>query len=151
MFLSSVCVIFWIRCWMAVRASILGCRLEHYRMKKMKGQHLCPKKNPQNRSYSPHWVCLCTQQTHLQRNTDLFEEWLSTDDDGNCSCLRAALSKPHLFEGRGHNRQGSDSSVDRFMPKDEPAELEPDNKVKTHTTQFNSKQLEKEARNILVV
>lgn len=61
MFLSSVCVIFWIRCWMAVRASILGCRLEHYRMKKMKGQHLCPKKNPQNRSYSPHWVCLCTQ------------------------------------------------------------------------------------------
>uniref|UniRef100_A0AAQ5WX78 Huntingtin n=1 Tax=Amphiprion ocellaris TaxID=80972 RepID=A0AAQ5WX78_AMPOC len=40
-----------------------------------------------------------------------------------------ALSKPHLFEGRGHNRQGSDSSVDRFIPKDEPAEPEPDNKV----------------------
>ncbi|XP_033480205.1 huntingtin isoform X6 [Epinephelus lanceolatus] len=39
-----------------------------------------------------------------------------------------ALSKPHLFEGRGHNRQGSDSSVDRFIPKDEPAEPEPDNK-----------------------
>ncbi|XP_035993085.1 huntingtin isoform X2 [Fundulus heteroclitus] len=39
-----------------------------------------------------------------------------------------ALSKPHLFEGRGHNRQGSDSSVDRFVPKDEPAEPEPDNK-----------------------
>ncbi|KAM3623028.1 uncharacterized protein V6R79_006105 [Siganus canaliculatus] len=39
-----------------------------------------------------------------------------------------ALSKPHLFEGRGHNRQGSDSSVDRFMPKDEPAEPEPDHK-----------------------
>lgn len=39
-----------------------------------------------------------------------------------------ALSKPHLFDGRGHNRQGSDSSVDRFIPKDEPAELEPDNK-----------------------
>ncbi|XP_054599920.2 huntingtin isoform X3 [Nothobranchius furzeri] len=39
-----------------------------------------------------------------------------------------ALSKPHLFEGRGHNRQGSDSSVDRFTPKDEPAEPEPDNK-----------------------
>ncbi|XP_044202216.1 huntingtin isoform X1 [Thunnus albacares] len=39
-----------------------------------------------------------------------------------------ALSKPHLFEGRGHNRQGSDSSVDRFLPKDEPAEPEPDNK-----------------------
>uniref|UniRef100_A0A7N8X764 Huntingtin n=1 Tax=Mastacembelus armatus TaxID=205130 RepID=A0A7N8X764_9TELE len=41
-----------------------------------------------------------------------------------------ALSKPHLFEGRGHNRQGSDSSVDRFIPKEEPAEPEPDNKVK---------------------
>ncbi|XP_054459695.1 huntingtin [Anoplopoma fimbria] len=39
-----------------------------------------------------------------------------------------ALSKPHLFESRGHNRQGSDSSVDRFVPKDEPAEPEPDNK-----------------------
>ncbi|XP_034443327.1 huntingtin isoform X2 [Hippoglossus hippoglossus] len=37
-----------------------------------------------------------------------------------------ALSKPHLFEGRGHNRQGSDSSVDRFIPKDEPPEPEPD-------------------------
>ncbi|KAJ4922104.1 hypothetical protein JOQ06_027928 [Pogonophryne albipinna] len=37
-----------------------------------------------------------------------------------------ALSKPHLFDGRGHNRQGSDSSVDRFIPKDEPAEPEPD-------------------------
>ncbi|XP_034402008.1 huntingtin isoform X2 [Cyclopterus lumpus] len=39
-----------------------------------------------------------------------------------------ALSKPHLFDGRGHNRQGSDSSVDRFIPKDESAEPEPDNK-----------------------
>ncbi|KAE8300971.1 Huntingtin Huntington disease protein-like protein [Larimichthys crocea] len=40
-----------------------------------------------------------------------------------------ALSKPHLFEGRGHNRQGSDSSVDRLIGfKDEPAEPEPDNK-----------------------
>ncbi|XP_072319514.1 huntingtin isoform X14 [Eucyclogobius newberryi] len=39
-----------------------------------------------------------------------------------------ALSKPHLFEGRGHNRQGSDSSVDRFLPKEEPTEPEPDNK-----------------------
>uniref|UniRef100_A0A3Q3F7X8 Huntingtin n=1 Tax=Labrus bergylta TaxID=56723 RepID=A0A3Q3F7X8_9LABR len=39
-----------------------------------------------------------------------------------------ALSKPHLFEGRGHNRQGSDSSVDHLIPKDEPAEPEPDNK-----------------------
>lgn len=48
------------------------------------------------------------------------------------SVSHIALSKPHLFEGRGHNRQGSDSSVDRFVPKDEPAELpEPDNnKVK---------------------
>ncbi|XP_013873563.1 huntingtin isoform X2 [Austrofundulus limnaeus] len=39
-----------------------------------------------------------------------------------------ALSKPHLFEGQGHNRQGSDSSVDRLIPKDEPAEPEPVNK-----------------------
>ncbi|KAF7652663.1 hypothetical protein LDENG_00093060 [Lucifuga dentata] len=39
-----------------------------------------------------------------------------------------ALSKPHLFESRGHNRQASDSSVERFVPKDEPAEPEPDNK-----------------------
>ncbi|XP_034043507.1 huntingtin isoform X2 [Thalassophryne amazonica] len=39
-----------------------------------------------------------------------------------------ALSKPHLFEGRGHNRQSSDSSVDRFVPKDETADPEPDNK-----------------------
>uniref|UniRef100_A0A673B0H5 Huntingtin n=1 Tax=Sphaeramia orbicularis TaxID=375764 RepID=A0A673B0H5_9TELE len=38
------------------------------------------------------------------------------------------LIKPHLFEGRGHNRQGSDSSVDRFIPKEEPTEPEPDNK-----------------------
>lgn len=43
--------------------------------------------------------------------------------------LFTALSKPHLFEGRGHNRQGSDSSVERFIPKEEPAEPEPDNKV----------------------
>lgn len=42
----------------------------------------------------------------------------------------AALSNPHLFENRGHNRQGSDSSMDRFVPKEEPAEPEPDNKVK---------------------
>ncbi|XP_039546229.1 huntingtin isoform X4 [Pimephales promelas] len=38
-----------------------------------------------------------------------------------------ALSKPHLFEGKGHNRQSSDSSVDRFIPKEEvlePAELD---------------------------
>ncbi|XP_029909398.1 huntingtin isoform X3 [Myripristis murdjan] len=37
-----------------------------------------------------------------------------------------ALSKPHLLEGRGHNRQASDSSVDRFIPKDEPIEPEPE-------------------------
>lgn len=49
-----------------------------------------------------------------------------------------ALSKPHLFEGRGHNRQGSDSSVDRFVPKDEPAEPEPDNKVKTSIPALHS-------------
>ncbi|XP_072534605.1 huntingtin isoform X5 [Salminus brasiliensis] len=34
-----------------------------------------------------------------------------------------ALSKPHLLEGKGHNRQASDSSVDRFIPKDEVLEL----------------------------
>ncbi|XP_015460192.3 huntingtin isoform X3 [Astyanax mexicanus] len=33
-----------------------------------------------------------------------------------------ALSKPHLLEGKGHNRQASDSSVDRFIPKDEVLE-----------------------------
>nr|XP_055060920.1 huntingtin isoform X1 [Misgurnus anguillicaudatus] len=36
-----------------------------------------------------------------------------------------ALSKPHLLEGKGHNRQSSDSSVDRFIPEVlEPAELD---------------------------
>ncbi|CAG03293.1 unnamed protein product, partial [Tetraodon nigroviridis] len=40
-----------------------------------------------------------------------------------------ALSKPHLFESRGHNRQGSDGSVDCFTPKEEPPEPEPDNKL----------------------
>ncbi|XP_077461112.1 huntingtin isoform X5 [Stigmatopora argus] len=39
-----------------------------------------------------------------------------------------ALSKPHLFDVRGHNRQSSDSSVDRFIPKEEPSETEPDSK-----------------------
>ncbi|XP_077574963.1 huntingtin isoform X4 [Stigmatopora nigra] len=39
-----------------------------------------------------------------------------------------ALSKPHLFDVRGHNRQSSDSSVDRFIPKEEPSEMEPDSK-----------------------
>uniref|UniRef100_A0A673ILQ8 Huntingtin n=1 Tax=Sinocyclocheilus rhinocerous TaxID=307959 RepID=A0A673ILQ8_9TELE len=40
-----------------------------------------------------------------------------------------ALSKPHLLEGKGHNRQSSDSSVDRFIPKEEVMEhAELDNK-----------------------
>ncbi|XP_051558826.1 huntingtin-like isoform X2 [Myxocyprinus asiaticus] len=40
-----------------------------------------------------------------------------------------ALSKPHLLEGKGHNRQSSDSSVDRFIPKEEVLEsAELDNK-----------------------
>ncbi|TRY87598.1 hypothetical protein DNTS_005987 [Danionella cerebrum] len=39
------------------------------------------------------------------------------------------LSKPHLLEGKGHNRQFSDSSVDRFIPKEEVLEsAELDNK-----------------------
>ncbi|XP_064782852.1 huntingtin-like [Oncorhynchus masou masou] len=33
-----------------------------------------------------------------------------------------ALSRPHLLEGRGHNRQASDSSVDQFIPKEETVE-----------------------------
>ncbi|XP_052432518.1 huntingtin [Carassius gibelio] len=33
-----------------------------------------------------------------------------------------ALSKPHLLEGKGHNRQSSCSSVDRFIPKEEVQE-----------------------------
>nr|AGS58213.1 huntingtin [Clarias batrachus] len=41
-----------------------------------------------------------------------------------------ALSKPHLLEGKGHNRQASDSSVDRFVPKDEVLEpVDLDNKL----------------------
>lgn len=52
----------------------------------------------------------------------------------------AALSKPHLFESRGHNRQGSDSSVDRFIPKDEPPEPEPDNKVQPVYEYFTTKE-----------
>ncbi len=50
-----------------------------------------------------------------------------------CFLLSSALSKPHLLEGKGHNRQSSDSSVDRFIPKEEllePAEL--NNKVNTY-------------------
>ncbi|KAG7461857.1 hypothetical protein MATL_G00195620 [Megalops atlanticus] len=40
-----------------------------------------------------------------------------------------ALRKPHLMEGMGHSRQASDSSVDRFIPKDEVMEsAEPENK-----------------------
>eukprot|EP00066_Takifugu_rubripes_P022022 XP_011611288.1 PREDICTED: huntingtin isoform X1 [Takifugu rubripes] len=55
----------------------------------------------------------------------------SSQEDPPDPFLRSALalSKPHLFESRGHNRQGSDSSVDRFIPKDEPPEPEPDNKM----------------------
>lgn len=104
---------------MAVRASTLGCRLEHYRMKKMKEQHRPLTKNPQNHFCSQHWVCFmtvfCPEDRFCFSNAHCF--------------LCAALSKPHLFENRGHNRQGSDCSVDRFMSKDEPAEPEPDNKV----------------------
>ncbi|TSK22543.1 Huntingtin [Bagarius yarrelli] len=41
-----------------------------------------------------------------------------------------ALSKPHLLEGKGHNRQASDGSVDRFIPKDEVLEpVDLDNKM----------------------
>ncbi|KAK1791163.1 hypothetical protein P4O66_002190 [Electrophorus voltai] len=46
---------------------------------------------------------------------------------GSFSQSALALSKPHLLEGKGHNRQASDSSVDRFIPKDEvlePADLD---------------------------
>lgn len=50
-----------------------------------------------------------------------------------CSVLcpaPAALSKPHLLEGKGHNRQASDGSVDRFIPKEELLEpADPDSKV----------------------
>ncbi|XP_061888954.1 huntingtin isoform X3 [Entelurus aequoreus] len=54
----------------------------------------------------------------------------SSRDEASESFLQSALalSKPHLFDVRGHNRQGSDSSVDRFIPKEEPADPEPDSK-----------------------
>uniref|UniRef100_A0AAY4AQL9 Huntingtin n=1 Tax=Denticeps clupeoides TaxID=299321 RepID=A0AAY4AQL9_9TELE len=39
-----------------------------------------------------------------------------------------ALRKPHLLESKGHNRQASDSSVDRFITKDEV--LEPPSRIK---------------------
>uniref|UniRef100_A0A7N5ZX54 Huntingtin n=1 Tax=Anabas testudineus TaxID=64144 RepID=A0A7N5ZX54_ANATE len=43
--------------------------------------------------------------------------------------LQSALGMfAHADECTSHNRQGSDSSVDRLIPKDEPAEPEPDNK-----------------------
>lgn len=75
--------------------------------------------------------------THTKTETlvcteDMFCLLIGILDCAHCLFLCAALSKPHLFEGRGHNRQGSDSSVDRFILKDEPAEPEPDNKVKTY-------------------
>lgn len=60
---------------------------------------------------------------------------------GSQFCVMSpALSKPHLLEGKGHNRQSSDSSVDRFIPKEEvlePAEL--DNKVNTHIVFIKAK------------
>ncbi|MFT7807444.1 huntingtin isoform X1 [Arapaima gigas] len=37
--------------------------------------------------------------------------------------VSAVLSKPHLMESKGHSRQSSDSSVDRFLPKEEVVEL----------------------------
>lgn len=119
-----------IRCWMAARASTLGCRSEHYRMKKMKVRRLPPKKNPQSLSCSQRWVCVqkCPHTWFALKTLLIIKLWLFL------LFLSAALSKPHLFEGRGHNRQGSDSSVDRLIGfKDEPAEPEPDNKVKTFT------------------
>ncbi|XP_061737337.1 huntingtin isoform X5 [Nerophis ophidion] len=54
----------------------------------------------------------------------------SSRDEASETFLQSALalSKPHLFDVRGHNRQGSDSSVDRFIPREEPADPEPDSK-----------------------
>uniref|UniRef100_A0A671P6T4 Huntingtin n=1 Tax=Sinocyclocheilus anshuiensis TaxID=1608454 RepID=A0A671P6T4_9TELE len=53
----------------------------------------------------------------------------SDSDSKFCFLLSPALSKPHLLEGKGHNRQSSDSSVDRFIPKEEVMEhAELDNK-----------------------
>uniref|UniRef100_A0A673IQF8 Huntingtin n=1 Tax=Sinocyclocheilus rhinocerous TaxID=307959 RepID=A0A673IQF8_9TELE len=53
----------------------------------------------------------------------------SDSDSQFCFLLSPALSKPHLLEGKGHNRQSSDSSVDRFIPKEEVMEhAELDNK-----------------------
>ncbi|XP_028309494.1 huntingtin isoform X2 [Gouania willdenowi] len=64
----------------------------------------------------------------LQDEEDEAAASASLEETPEASYLQSALalSKPHLFEGRGHNRQGSDTSVDRFIPKEEPAELEPD-------------------------
>lgn len=57
-----------IRCWMAVRASTLECRLERYRMKKMKEQLRPLKKNPRNHSCSQHWVCFkCKHRSSILR------------------------------------------------------------------------------------
>ncbi|XP_021116025.1 huntingtin isoform X3 [Heterocephalus glaber] len=45
---------------------------------------------------------------------------------GASGCLRSssmeALQRAHLLESMGHNRQPSDSSVDKFVSRDEPAE-----------------------------
>ncbi|XP_028973894.2 huntingtin isoform X2 [Esox lucius] len=57
-----------------------------------------------------------------------------------------ARNKPHLLEGRGHVRQASDSSVDRFIPKDEPIEpTDLDNKpsrIKGHIGLYTDQEAE---------
>lgn len=108
------------RFWMAARASILGCRLVHYKMKKRRELQPPHRKNLQNHFCIRLWV----------RSNRVWQ----ASRTGSVSVILisvAALSKPHLFESRGHNRQGSDSSVDCFTPKEEPPEPEPDNKVQT--------------------
>lgn len=42
-----------------------------------------------------------------------------------------ALQQAHLLKSMGHNRQPSDSSIDKFVSRDEAAELgDPENKVR---------------------
>uniref|UniRef100_G3Q318 Huntingtin n=1 Tax=Gasterosteus aculeatus aculeatus TaxID=481459 RepID=G3Q318_GASAC len=50
------------------------------------------------------------------------------EDEGAAPSSQEEPSDPIMQSALGHNRQGSDSSVDRLIPKDEPAEPEPDNK-----------------------
>uniref|UniRef100_A0A7N6BBY5 Huntingtin n=1 Tax=Anabas testudineus TaxID=64144 RepID=A0A7N6BBY5_ANATE len=51
------------------------------------------------------------------------------EDEGAAPPSQEEPSEPPFLQSAlGHNRQGSDSSVDRLIPKDEPAEPEPDNK-----------------------